>query len=236
FSGTCDKQHGEICVECAAESWVCETHRDGFHGVNCRKKVVAIGKNYEAHAREMGALHAPKEPVIFIKPTSTYVGEGGSIQLPPGIGSVHHEVELGIVIGKTGSDIAETRWRDHVAGYVLTIDLTARDLQATAKKGGLPWTRAKCYDTFLPISDVIPASKVADPQDLNIWLSVDGVQRQRCNTRDMVHKIPFLISHIRFVFRLLLASPLSCPFIVTAGIDGLVEVKFPVESRLHSKF
>ncbi|ETW00778.1 hypothetical protein H310_07315 [Aphanomyces invadans] len=211
------------------------------------KKVVAIGKNYEAHAREMGALHAPKEPVIFIKPTSTYVGEGGSIQLPPGIGSVHHEVELGIVIGKTGSDIAETRWRDHVAGYVLTIDLTARDLQATAKKGGLPWTRAKCYDTFLPISDVIPASKVADPQDLNIWLSVDGVQRQRCNTRDMVHKIPFLISHISRIMTLEEGDviitgtpegvgPIEPGNIVTAGIDGLVEVKFPVESRLHSKF
>ncbi|ETV84474.1 hypothetical protein H257_03671 [Aphanomyces astaci] len=209
------------------------------------KKVVAIGKNYEAHAREMGALHAPKEPVLFLKPTSSYVGQGGSILLPPGIGSVHHEVELGIVIGKPGYDIDESRWREHVAGYVLTIDMTARELQATAKKGGLPWTRAKCYDTFLPISDVIPAAQVADPQDLNLWLNVDGVPRQRCNTRDMVHKIPFLIAHISRIMTLEEGDviitgtpegvgPVEPGNIVTAGIDGLVEVTFPVVARVYS--
>ncbi|RLN97414.1 hypothetical protein BBJ28_00018001, partial [Nothophytophthora sp. Chile5] len=82
------------------------------------KKIVAIGKNYEAHAREMGAASAPKDPVVFIKPTSSYVRNGGSVLLPPGIGEVHHEVELGVVIGKGGKDIAESDSMDHVAGYV----------------------------------------------------------------------------------------------------------------------
>ncbi|KAG9413703.1 hypothetical protein AC1031_012929 [Aphanomyces cochlioides] len=209
-----------------------------------RKKVVAIGKNYEAHAREMGALRAPKEPVLFLKPTTSYVGEGGSVLLPPGIGSVHYEVELGIVIGKTGVDIEENQWRDYVAGYVLAIDMTARDLQAAAKKDGLPWTRGKCYDTFLPISDFIPSSQVTDPQNLNIWLRVDGVERQRGNTRDMVHNIPFLISHISRIMTLEEGDviitgtpegvgPVVPGNVMTAGIDGLVEVKFPVATRQY---
>ena len=95
----------------------------------CSKKVVAVGKNYEAHAIEMGATQAPKEPVLFLKPTSSYVRTGESVLLPPGIGSVHHEVELGIVIGKPGRDIPEDDWKNHVAGYVLAIDMTARELQ-----------------------------------------------------------------------------------------------------------
>jgi 2-keto-4-pentenoate hydratase/2-oxohepta-3-ene-1,7-dioic acid hydratase in catechol pathway len=95
----------------------------------CRKKVIAIGKNYEAHAREMGAANAPKEPVIFLKPTTSYIQAGESVLIPPGVGSVHHEIELGIVIGKTGRDIDEKDWEEHVAGYVLAIDMTARDLQ-----------------------------------------------------------------------------------------------------------
>ncbi|KAJ0405986.1 hypothetical protein ATCC90586_000802 [Pythium insidiosum] len=143
-----------------------------------RKKVVAIGKNYEAHAREMGAASAPKDPVIFLKPTSSYVQNGGAVLLPPGIGAVHHEVELGVVIGKGGRDIPERSSMDHVAGYVLAIDMTARDLQDKAKRAGLPWTQAKGFDTFTPVSDFIPKSAVRDPHDLTIWLKVGDALRQ----------------------------------------------------------
>ncbi|RLN90860.1 hypothetical protein BBJ28_00012183 [Nothophytophthora sp. Chile5] len=238
-------------------------------------QIVAIGKNYEAHAREMGAAAAPKDPVVFLKPTSSYVRNGGSVLLPPGIGEVHHEVELGVVIGKGGKDIAESDSMDHVAGYLmyltvavicwlpdcafqaLAIDMTARDLQAKAKKAGLPWTHAKGLDTFTPISDFIPKSAVPSPHELNLWLKVDDELRQNGSTSDMVHSIPFLIAYVSRIMTLeegdLLITgtpsgvgpvpPNSVRFAssvrrigfltITAGITGLIDVRFPVETRVY---
>ncbi|KAG3180896.1 hypothetical protein PC128_g15385 [Phytophthora cactorum] len=180
------------------------------------KKIIAIGKNYEAHAREMGAASAPKDPVLFLKPTTSYVRNGGSVLLPPGIGEVHHEVELGVVIGKGGKDIAESASMDHVAGYALAVDMTARDLQAKAKKAGLPWTHAK----------------------------VDNDLRQNGNTGAMVHSIPFLISYVSRIMTLeegdLLITgtpegvgPVPTGSVLTAGITGLIDVRFPVETRVY---
>ncbi|ETO85485.1 NEK protein kinase [Phytophthora nicotianae P1976] len=208
------------------------------------KKIIAIGKNYEAHAREMGATSAPKDPVLFLKPTTSYVRNGGSVLLPPGIGEVHHEVELGVVIGKGGKDIAESASMDHVAGYALAIDMTARDLQAKAKKAGFPWTHAKGLDTFTPISDFIPKSVVPSPHDLNLWLKVDDELRQNGNTGDMVHNIPFLISYVSRIMTLeegdLLITgtpegvgPAPVGSVLTAGITGLIDVRFPVETRVY---
>ncbi|KAJ0402137.1 hypothetical protein P43SY_000452 [Pythium insidiosum] len=225
-------------------------------------KIVAIGKNYEAHAREMGAASAPKDPVIFLKPTSSYVQNGGAVLLPPGIGAVHHEVELGVVIGKGGRDIPERSSMDHVAGYVLAIDMTARDLQDKAKRAGLPWTQAKGFDTFTPVSDFIPKSAVRDPHDLTIWLKVGDALRQRGNTGDMVHKIPFLISHrgntgdmvhkipflISHVSRIMTleegdviitgtpegVGPVPANSVMTAGIEGLIDISFPVKERVYA--
>ncbi|CEG50279.1 nek protein kinase [Plasmopara halstedii] len=208
------------------------------------KKIVAIGKNYEAHVREMGAASAPKDPVLFLKPTTSYVCNGSSVLLPPGIGEVHHEVELGVIIGKGGKDITENSSMDHVAGYALAVDMTARDLQAKAKKAGLPWTHAKGFDTFTPISNFIPKSAVPSPQDLNIWLMVDDELRQKGNTGDMIHSIPFLISYVSRIMMLeegdLLITgtpegvgPVSAGSVITAGITGLVDVRFRVESRVY---
>ncbi|GLE06324.1 hypothetical protein PINS_up015571 [Pythium insidiosum] len=210
------------------------------------KKIVAIGKNYEAHAREMGAASAPKDPVIFLKPTSSYVQNGGEVLLPPGIGAVHHEVELGVVIGKGGRDISERSSMDHVAGYVLAIDMTARDLQDKAKRAGLPWTQAKGFDTFTPISNFIPKSAVRDPHDLTIWLKVDDTLRQRGHTGDMVHKLPFLISHVSRIMTLEEGDviitgtpegvgPVPANSVMTAGIDGLIDVSFPVKERVYEE-
>ncbi|POM68307.1 Fumarylacetoacetate (FAA) hydrolase, partial [Phytophthora palmivora] len=123
-----------------------------------------------------------------------YVRNGGSVLLPPGIGEV--------VIGKCGKDITESASMDHVAGYALAIDMTARDVQAKAKKAGLPWTHAKGLDTFTPISDFIPKSAVSSPHDLNLWLKVDDELRQNGNTSDMVHSIPFLISYVSRIMTL----------------------------------
>ncbi|DBA02454.1 TPA: hypothetical protein N0F65_008668 [Lagenidium giganteum] len=221
------------------------TTMSGRRLIDAGKKIVAIGKNYEAHAREMGAKAAPREPVLFLKPTTSYVREGSSVLLPPGIGAVHHEVELGVVIGKGGRDIPERDSMDHVAGYVLAIDMTARALQDKAKSAGLPWTQAKGNDTFTPISEFIPKAKVPAPDDLTLWLKVGDELRQRGSTSDMVHKIPFLISYISRIMTLEEGDmiitgtpegvgPVPANSTMTAGIDGLIEVSFPVETRKYS--
>uniref|UniRef100_A0AAV1TCG2 Fumarylacetoacetase-like C-terminal domain-containing protein n=1 Tax=Peronospora matthiolae TaxID=2874970 RepID=A0AAV1TCG2_9STRA len=212
--------------------------------VDFGKKIVAIGKNYEAHAREMGATTTLSHPVLFLKPTTSYVRNGNNVLLPPGIGDVHHEVELGVVIGKGGKDIAESDSMDHVAGYALAIDMTARDLQAKAKEAGLPWTHAKGFDTFTPISDFISKSAVPSPHNLNMWLKVDDELRQNGNTADMLHDIPFLIAYVSRIMTLeegdLLITgtpegvgPVPPGSVLTAGITGIVDVRFPVKTRVY---
>lgn len=99
------------------------------------KKIVAIGKNYAMHIKEMGGP-APSKPVLFLKPTTSYVFEGQPIRLPDGIGEVHHEVELAIVIDRLARKVSPEQAMQHVGGYALAIDLTARDLQSEAKKVG----------------------------------------------------------------------------------------------------
>jgi acylpyruvate hydrolase len=101
---------------------------------------------------------------------------------------LHHEVELGVVIGKKASQISAQQAMEHVAGYTLALDMTARDLQDEAKAKGLPWTEAKGHDTFCPVSDMIDKSKIADPHNIELWLKVDGQLKQKGSTADMIFK------------------------------------------------
>jgi acylpyruvate hydrolase len=113
------------------------------------RKIIAIGRNFADHAKELGSA-IPKEPFFFLKPTSSYVSNGGSIELPKGL-DIHHEVELGVIVGKDGRDIAPSAAFEHVGGYALAIDVTARCLQNKAKQEGLPWSASKGFDTFCPV-------------------------------------------------------------------------------------
>ncbi|KAH7842044.1 hypothetical protein Vadar_000755 [Vaccinium darrowii] len=117
-------------------------------------KIVGVGRNYVAHAKELGNA-VPKEPVLFLKPTSSYLENGGTIEIPEGLESLHHEVELAVVIGQKARDVPEAAAMDYVGGYALALDMTAREIQASAKSAGLPWTKAKGQDTFTPISSVV---------------------------------------------------------------------------------
>ncbi|XP_015937640.1 probable acylpyruvase FAHD1, mitochondrial [Arachis duranensis] len=204
-------------------------------------KIVAVGRNYAAHAKELGNA-VPKEPVLFLKPTSSYLPNGGIIQIPHNEGSLHHEVELAVVIAKKARDVPQSSAMDYVAGYALALDMTARDLQATAKSAGLPWTLAKGQDTFTPISSILPKNLVPNPDDLELWLKVDEEIRQKGSTKDMIFKIPFIISHISSVMTLFEGDviltgtppgvgPVKEGQTITAGITGLVDVQFNVEKR-----
>ncbi|KAF8607973.1 putative mitochondrion protein [Ceratobasidium sp. AG-I] len=163
------------------------------------KKIVAIGRNYLEHVKELGNT-VPPEPFFFLKPTSSYL-TSGKFEVPRGV-LVHHEIELGVVIGKSGRDISEAQADSYVAGYTLTIDMTARNMQDAVKKKGLPWSAAKGFDTFTPTSPFIPRDQISDPHNLKLWLKINGEFKQNGTTADMMNRIPRLIQHISSIMRL----------------------------------
>jgi len=165
-------------------------------------KILCIGRNYAAHARELGN-EVPEEPVVFLKPLTSLVGNGSKIVLPPRTQDVHHEVELVLVIGKGGKDIPAAEALNHVDGYAVGLDMTARDVQNEAKKKGLPWTVAKGFDTFAPVGDFVAASRIPHPQDLSIKLSVNGEVRQQGSTADMIYSVAELVSYCSTLFTLM---------------------------------
>eukprot|EP00036_Acanthoecidae_sp_10tr_P006114 CAMPEP_0182938870 /NCGR_PEP_ID=MMETSP0105_2-20130417/44651_1 /TAXON_ID=81532 ORGANISM="Acanthoeca-like sp., Strain 10tr" /NCGR_SAMPLE_ID=MMETSP0105_2 /ASSEMBLY_ACC=CAM_ASM_000205 /LENGTH=160 /DNA_ID=CAMNT_0025078221 /DNA_START=25 /DNA_END=503 /DNA_ORIENTATION=- len=145
------------------------------------RKCVAVGKNYLKHIDEMAATQphheqvakeAEKDPLLFLIPTTSYAFPGEPLVIPSGIGEVHHELELGVVIGRDCSRVDAADWEDYVAGYVAALDMTARDLQTDAKRKGLPWSVSKGMDTFTPVSAVVPAAAVPDPHALSMELAV----------------------------------------------------------------
>lgn len=164
-------------------------------------KLLCIGRNYAKHAAEMNSV-VLDQPMVFLKPSSALVGDGGTVILPERSRDVHHEVELVAVVGRGGKRIPEERALDHVAAYAVGLDMTARDLQAEAKGKGHPWSVAKGFDTFAPLGDLVSASEVSDPQDLAIRLTVNGDVRQQANTRDMIFSVAELIAYCSTIFTL----------------------------------
>jgi len=211
--------------------------------VNVGRKIVAVGRNFAMHAKELGNA-VPTKPMLFLKPTTAYALPGQAIEVHPLCQKegISHEVELGIVIGKKGRDIPEVEAMDYVAGYVVALDMTARELQNEAKKAGAPWSVAKGMDTFCPVSELIPKDLIPDPRRVELWLKVDGQLRQKGNTSDMIFKIPYLISYISTLFTLetgdliLTGTPEGVSAVkagqtITAGITGVKEISFSVVPR-----
>ena len=164
-------------------------------------KILCIGRNYAEHIRELGN-EIPSAPVIFMKPASSVIGEGGTIVIPPYSSDCHHEAELALLIGKGGKEIPPEQVMEHLAGFGVAIDLTLRDVQAELKKKGLPWEIAKGFDTACPLSAFVPPERVGDPQDLSIRLSVNGELRQDGSTALMIHSIPAIVSYMSGIFTL----------------------------------
>ena len=156
-------------------------------------KILAVGRNYAAHNREMGTGERV-DPVLFLKPPSAIVHDGGAIALPRGLGAIHHEVELVAVIGTSGRAIEPARALDHVMGYAIGIDLTLRDMQNEAKKKGEPWDLAKGFDGSAPISSVVPKERVPDPAALSLTLEVNGELKQSGSTSQMLHEVSDLVA------------------------------------------
>ncbi|OBT66607.1 hypothetical protein VE03_03967 [Pseudogymnoascus sp. 23342-1-I1] len=166
--------------------------------------IVCIGRNYAAHAAELNNAQ-PKQPFFFLKPASSILLPGaGPVQRPKGV-DLHYEVELALLIGRTVHDLSPDDTKgalDSIEGYAVSIDMTARNMQDEAKKKGLPWSIAKGFDTFLPISGGIPKSAIPDPHAAEVWLSVNGVEKQNDSTGLMLFRIPRILSDISKVMKL----------------------------------
>lgn len=173
---------------------------DGFYEVK-PTKIICLGRNYAGHARELGH-EVPKDPVIFLKPPSALIGPNETIILPKKSKEVHHEVELAVIIGRRGKSIPKEKAMDHILGYTVFMDITARDLQREAKLKGLPWTLAKGFDTFAPVGPRIVPGEELDPGDLEIGLKVNGEVRQLSRTSEMVFTIDEIISYVSSIMTL----------------------------------
>jgi 2-keto-4-pentenoate hydratase/2-oxohepta-3-ene-1,7-dioic acid hydratase in catechol pathway len=159
-------------------------------------KVIGVGRNYAAHAREMGG-EPPTDPLLFLKPSTAVVGPGDAVRLPGLSNRVEHEAEMAVVIGRLVRDVPVERAADAVLGYTCANDVTARDLQASDGQ----WARAKGFDTFCPLGPWIETE--LDPADLLVQCTVDGELRQSARTSDLLHPVAELVAYASAVMTLL---------------------------------
>ena len=202
-------------------------------------KIICVGRNYTAHAREMG-VEVKKEPVLFFKPPTAILRQGADIPYPPYTSNLHHEVELGVVMAKGGKEIAVEAVSDYVYGYLLALDLTLRDKQEEAKKGGWPWAICKGFDGSLPLSGMVKSNDLEAIQNMDIKLWVNGQLRQSANTHEMIFSVQELINYISRFFTLekgdlILTgtpagvSPIQPGDVIEATLGPRLRVKFSVK-------
>ncbi len=165
-------------------------------------RVYCVGRNYAAHAVEMGHDPDRDPPFFFQKNPSNLASDGADFPYPPMTGDVHHEIELMVALGAGGSDIPVERARDCVWGYGVGIDMTRRDLQAEAKKLGRPWESAKAFEHSAPCGPIIPAAEIGHPDEGAIWLKVDGAMRQEGDLAQLIWKVPEVIAELSRLFEL----------------------------------
>ncbi len=198
-------------------------------------KIIAVGRNYREHAKELGNEAPDQEPLLFLKAPTTLVVVGGDIVLPPESARVDYEGELALVIGRRAKRWPQERWMDALAGVCCANDVTARDLQ---KKDG-QWARAKSFDTFCPIGPEIVAG--LDPSDLAIATRVNGAVKQSARTSDMVFSPAFLVGYVSRMMTLLPGDliltgtpagigPLAPGDVVEVEIEGIGVLKNEVAS------
>jgi fumarylpyruvate hydrolase len=164
-------------------------------------RVYCVGRNYAAHAVEMG--HDPDaEPPFFFQKNPDCLVLDGTFPYPPASSDVHHEVELVVALKSGGSDIPVASALEAVLGYAVGIDMTRRDLQDRAKELRRPWEVSKAFDASAPCSAIVPASAVGHPGSGAIWLDVDGERRQSGDVAQMIWKVPEIIAHLSRFFTL----------------------------------
>jgi len=166
-------------------------------------RIYCVGRNYAAHAREMGHDPDRELPFFFLKPADTILPSGEDFPYPPASKNVHHEIELVVALGKGGKDISLDDALDYVYGYAVGIDMTRRDLQQEAKDKGRPWDTGKGFDKSAPCTKIHPVSAVGHPDgETPIWLEIDGESRQRSKIANLIWSVPEVISYLSTLFEL----------------------------------
>jgi fumarylpyruvate hydrolase len=195
-------------------------------------RIYCVGRNYAAHAREMGSDPTREPPCFFTKPADAVVANGSPVRYPTRTSNLHHEVELVVAIGKGGRQITAAEAPEHVFGYAVGNDLTRRDLQAHAKDNGLPWDVAKAFDHSAPITAIRPVTDGGHLTSGRIWLEVNGQSRQDANVSELIWSVPEIVAELSTLFELqpgdliFTGTPAGVGALqrgdsIVAGIDGL---------------
>lgn len=165
-------------------------------------RIYCVGRNYAAHAREMGMDPEREPPFFFAKPADAVTANGAAVPYPPRTSNLHHEIELVVAIGEGGRDIPVGNALAHVFGYAVGNDLTRRDLQFAAREKGQPWDVSKGFDHSAPMTAIRRASEVGHPSRGAIWLEVNGESRQRADLCEMIWNVPEILSELSALFEL----------------------------------
>ncbi|CAG2135250.1 Fumarylpyruvate hydrolase [Cupriavidus campinensis] len=206
------------------------------------RRVFCVGRNYAAHAREMGKDPDREPPFFFTKPADAVVPAEGTVSYPPLTENLHHEIELVVAIGKGGANVTPAQALDLVWGYAVGVDLTRRDLQDVAKKMSRPWDWSKAFDASGPCGPLHPVSAVGHPAKGAIWLKVNGEPRQQGDLDELIWPVADVIAYISESMTLapgdviFTGTPagvgaLNPGDVVTGGVDGLGEIAFTVGKR-----
>jgi fumarylpyruvate hydrolase len=168
-------------------------------------RIYCVGRNYEEHAKEMG-FTGREPPFFFLKPNDSLVlvnpGETGSMPYPPLTQNLHHEIELVVAIGKGGKNIKAADAFSHIYGYAVGLDMTRRDLQGEMKKQGRPWCIGKAFDHSAPMGPITPAAQAGDVENAELYLQVNGADRQRSHVNKLIWNIAESIEHLSAAWEL----------------------------------
>ena len=200
------------------------------------RRIFCVGRNYAAHAREMGRDPDRELPFFFLKPADTVVDDGATIPYPPETSDFHYEMELVVAIGKGGANIPSDQALEHVYGYAAGIDLTRRDLQLAARAQGRPWDWGKGFDLSAPCAPIQPAARIGHPQKGRIWLAVNDIPKQDADLADLIWGVPHVIAFISNSMALQPGDliytgtpagvgPVIRGDVITGGIDGVGSIR-----------
>jgi len=195
-------------------------------------RIYCVGRNYAAHAREMGMDPDREPPFFFSKPADALVANGTPVVYPPRTSNLHHEIELVVAVGTGGRDIPVENALAHVFGYAVGNDLTRRDLQLEAREQRRPWDVSKGFDGSAPIAAIRLAAEMGHPERGAIWLEVNGEVRQRGDLSEMIWSVPEIVAELSTYFELRAGDliftgtpqgvgPVSRGDSLVGGIDGL---------------
>lgn len=203
------------------------------------RRIFCVGRNYAAHAREMGRDPDREPPFFFNKPADAVVDDGAVLPYPPETSDLHYEIEMVVAVGVGGVDIPAERALSHVWGYGVGIDLTRRDLQAAARELGRPWDWGKGFDRSAPCAPLHAVAEVGHPAKSRIWLAVNDAIRQEADIADVIWNVSEIIAILSRSMALMPGDliytgtpagvgPVASGDVMTGGVEGVGEIRIAI--------